>query len=177
MTSALRLLLASLALPAALAACSSSSSSTSPDPTTARAQAETIAKGSNPCTSDSDCCIVTDGCISNALVVNTSNRDEVTSLIQEAAPPVGGCFGCIGRPYQVACVAGQCTAYEVERWDPDAGAPMAAYYDDDPSLADDHCGTLPLPDGDLLQTSSSTAVGSGLRLKGVVLGCGASVGL
>jgi hypothetical protein len=80
-----------------------------------------------PCTTDSDCCVVTDGCRSAAYVVHAGDT------VQMPAP--GACNGCIVPAVQVWCKNGVCQSGELKNSDITATA----------AFRQDHCGTLPIP--------------------------------
>ena len=135
----------------ALVACSTSSSS-SPSGAS-REEARAYARGAVSCATDSDCCVVIDGCINQALVVRAADSDKVAALV--AQPDPGGCTGCLLPAVQVACVAGQCAGTLVDP-SADAGAAYSA-------LTKDHCGIVP---GVVTKTSSAE-----LHVR-ALLGCG-----
>ena len=117
------------ALPCAVACTSSTSSAPS-----SREQARSYARGSVPCATDTDCCVVVDRCINQALVVRATDRDKVASLVASDDP--GGCTACLLPAVQVSCDNGQCAGALVS---PVADGGADAYA----ALSTDHCGTLP----------------------------------
>jgi hypothetical protein len=138
----------------ALGACASSSGSSSN-----REQARSYARGSIPCAVDSDCCVVIDRCINQALVVRASVKDTVASLVSQPDP--GGCTGCILPSVQVSCTQGQCAGVLVDSFLPDGGVDAATYA----SLTRDHCGPVPgVP-------SSTQSVVTEVKVQ-EILGCG-----
>jgi hypothetical protein len=86
-----------------------------------------ITAGPLACTKNSDCCVVTNSCLSQAQVVKAA--DYMTA---GAAWPYcdGACVGCIGPAIQVGCVNGQCVGQDVDGMTP---PPPDA-------LRMDHCG-------------------------------------
>jgi hypothetical protein len=101
-----------------------------------RARAATYARDDIPCGVDSDCCVVTDGCLNSALVVSAADRDTVASLIRSA--DMTRCTGCIAAFVQVSCNQGKCLGASVDYRTADGAAA-------DPRLAQDHCGSLDGP--------------------------------
>jgi hypothetical protein len=156
----------------ALAACSSSSASVPPDPGQARADALAIANGYNPCTTDADCCLVVDNCMSEVFVVNATHDDEVIALADQAQKtPPSECLGCTIEQYQVACNEGQCVAHRVN-YTNSKGQTQPGF-----ESTTNHCGALPLKPGESVSATSTTAPArSGLRLESGALGCGATFG-
>jgi hypothetical protein len=78
-----------------------------------------------PCNVDSDCCVVADECHSAAYVVHAGDTVEV---------PQTGCNLCLVPAVQVWCAGGTCQS----------GRVSTGF---DPSFSQNHCGSLPLPDG------------------------------
>lgn len=101
-----------------------------------REQARSYARGSVPCAVDSDCCVVIDRCINQALVVGAKDKATVASLV--AQPDPSGCTGCILPAVQVQCVAGQCAGTLVDLFSADGGIDAAAYE----ALTQDHCASI-----------------------------------
>ena len=88
----------------------------------------TITAGPFTCTQNSDCCVVMNGCLSQAQIVEAKDY--------AAAPGAwpycpSACVGCIGPAVQIACVDGACVG---ESLDPTSSPPP------DPSLFMSHCG-------------------------------------
>ena len=79
-----------------------------------------------PCTTDSDCCVVTDTCRSAAYVVHVG--DDVQR-------PQTTCNLCTVPPVQVWCKNNVCQSGTLA-----LSQGMEAF-------TKDHCGTLPIPDG------------------------------
>lgn len=138
----------------ALVACSSSSSI----PASSREQARSYARGNVPCVTDSDCCVVIDRCINQALVVRSTDKDKVAALVSQPDP--AGCTGCLLPAVQVACVSGQCVGTLVNEFSSDAGVDAAVYM----SLTTDHCGSI-------AGVSAKNVPLSDLRAE-AILGCG-----
>jgi hypothetical protein len=74
-----------------------------------------------PCTTDTDCCVVTDKCRAAAYVVHAGDTVQMPA-------PESGCVKCIGPFVQVWCKDGTC---------------QSGYYPG--AYQGDHCGTLPPP--------------------------------
>jgi hypothetical protein len=159
-----------LASSLALAACSSASTSAPEDPGQARTDAMAIANGYNPCTTDADCCVVVDNCMSEVFVVDVAHDDEVTALAAQAQKtPPSVCLGCAIAQYQLACNEGHCVAHPV-MYTNSKGETQPGI-----RSTHDHCGALPLGPGESVSTSAATAPSqSGLKLESGVLGCGAN---
>jgi hypothetical protein len=135
-----------------LVACSSTTSSTSP-----REEARAYARGSVPCVADSDCCVVVDRCINQALVVRAADKDKVASLV--SGPDPGGCTSCILPAVQAFCDQGQCAGTLIDVFSPDGGNDGA--YE---ALTQDHCGRVAG-----IPATSAAAPTIGTR---AILGCG-----
>jgi hypothetical protein len=105
-----------------LVGCSSGSSKT-PDGGTIYTS---IPPDNIPCTTDSDCCVVTDSCRSAAYVVHAGDQVKMPST---------ACNLCIVPAVQVWCKAGVCQSGELHNLSSDTAPFMQ-----------DHCGSLPLPD-------------------------------
>lgn len=80
-----------------------------------------------PCTTDTDCCVVTDTCRSAAYVVHAGDTVQM---------PQTTCNLCLVPPVQVWCKNGVCQSGEL----------VNASSGFEPFMQD-HCGTLPIPDG------------------------------
>jgi hypothetical protein len=96
-----------------------------PDGGSLRAQARAYARDDIPCTSDSDCCVVTDMCTSTSMLVGAADRSAVRNLIDRAYDTErDDCNLCIAPAVEVSCgPAGYCVGIE-------AGC----------SMGSDHCG-------------------------------------
>ncbi len=81
-----------------------------------------------PCTTDSDCCVVTDQCRSAAYVVHAGDVVDIPK------PPA--CNLCMVPPVQVWCRNGVCQSGE-----------LTSLSADTMPFTQDHCGSLPMPDG------------------------------
>jgi hypothetical protein len=79
-----------------------------------------------PCTTDTDCCVLTDTCRSAAYVVHAGDAIQM---------PQTACNACIVPAVQVWCKNGTCQSGELKNIDPNAAA----------AFEQDHCGTLPIP--------------------------------
>jgi hypothetical protein len=115
-------------------ACTSTSSSSSGE--TSREQARDYARATVGCKTDSDCCVVVDGCINQALVVGAADKDKVASLVSQPDP--GGCTGCLLPAVQVTCDQGQCQGALIDVYSPDGGIEAGAIT----QLTQDHCGSV-----------------------------------
>jgi hypothetical protein len=104
-------------------ACSSGVATTTPDGGTIYTSAP---PSDIPCSVDTDCCVVTDGCRSAAYVVHAGDTVQM---------PQTACNACIGPAVQVWCKNGTCQSGELKNMDLNAAA----------SFRLDHCGTLPIP--------------------------------
>ncbi len=113
--------LTSVAVPLA---CSSGGSSTTADGGTIYTS---LPPDNIPCTTDTDCCVVTDGCRSSAYVVHAGDSVQM--------PNPGACNACIIPAVQVWCKNGTCQSGEIKNADLSALGPFMM----------DHCGTLPIP--------------------------------
>jgi hypothetical protein len=80
------------------------------------------------CATDTDCCVITDGCRSAAYVVHAGDAVQMPQ-------PSMGCNACIVPAVQVWCKNGTCQSGELENIDYAASA----------AFRQDHCGTLPIP--------------------------------
>lgn len=80
------------------------------------------------CTTDTDCCVVTDGCRSAAYVVHAGDTVQM---------PQTTCNACIVPDVQVWCKNGVCQSGELKNLMISGNDPFRV----------DHCGTLPIPDG------------------------------
>lgn len=109
---------------------------TDPDDTSSpREAARSYARESIACTNDSECCVVIDGCLGQALVVAASDKEKVASLVAQDAGPCAGC----GQPYvEVSCVNQKCTGAIVEFLRPDSGLDSETLT----LLRRDHCGSV-----------------------------------
>ncbi len=146
-----------------LSACTSSSPSSA---SSSREQARGYARGSIPCATASDCCVVIDRCINQALVVRSADRATVAALVSQPDP--AGCTGCLLPAVQVSCVSQQCTGALVDPLSLDAGADAGVDASVYASLTTDHCGSVA---GVPPAVSSQDAPLSGLRPQSI-LGCG-----
>lgn len=79
-----------------------------------------------PCTTDTDCCVVTDACRSAAYVVHAGDTVQM---------PKTTCNACIVPAVQVWCKNGTCQSGSL------------SFADGLQAFMQDHCGTLPIPDG------------------------------
>jgi hypothetical protein len=106
-----------------LVACSSGNQKT-PDGGTLYTSAppDTIA-----CTTDTDCCVATDTCHSVAYVVHAGDGVSMSQT---------DCNLCIVPPVQVWCKNGTCQS-----------GVLSHLVQGMEAFAQDHCGTLPIPDG------------------------------
>jgi hypothetical protein len=102
---------AAMLLAVSIAACSTNSARSE---TGLRAQARAYARDDIPCQSDSDCCTVVDGCVSQTYVVSAADQATVTELTQEAMRVERDvCNACIPPAVEVACgPAGFCVGAE-----------------------------------------------------------------
>lgn len=96
------------------------------------------------CTTDADCCVVTDSCRNTAYVVGKGSRDQVRALIDGQEKM---CTGCIAPIVAVACRNSICVGVEVP-------------YDShpDPILEMDHCGAAPSNDVEMAMGGASGAL-------------------
>ena len=82
-----------------------------------------------PCTRDSDCCTVVDGCMARAYLYSKG----VGASPAPAIPPNNGmCLSCIPPSIQLRCEAGTCVGEKVQG--------------SDSRLIEAHCGYIPLTD-------------------------------
>lgn len=104
--------------------------------TSTREQARTYARATVSCKIDSDCCVVVDGCINQALVVGVADKDKVASLV--AQPDPAGCTGCLLPAVQVTCSQGQCAGTLIDVYTEDSGITSAEVT----QLTQSHCGSV-----------------------------------
>jgi len=120
-------------------------SCTSSDP---REEASKYAIDPIPCSQDSDCCVVNDGCQSTAYVVASKDSTTVASLISSADTTM--CNLCITPMLQVSCGSTHtCLAARFDAFDPTCSAALQPGF-----RYGNHCGKLDLPEACLPSTTA-----------------------
>lgn len=74
-----------------------------------------IDKGDIACNTNSDCCVVANGCIAEVYLVHSSALALAKAAWGNSCDPYGeGCAACIAPKVSVACVAGTCQGVELD---------------------------------------------------------------
>lgn len=119
------------------------------------------------CNSDSDCCVVTDACMTELWLVAKKQMSEMQSYVswREQDERKIGCSACIPPSVQVSCENGQCKGTVVY---------------DDPQMNDlmeTHCGRLSVTDSAGVSPSkqmlvANTGMSESPDIQKTVFGCG-----